>query len=438
MSQLNDHQGRLAQFGAGNIAGQAALDASEAAIRSWRQLLLLGARVRTAELVLRFRMGAEVIQFLTGEQRDAPTLRAFNHVSGLVGAGAAAPVLGPPLLALAAAEAPLLAFATRVAARRVALWAATQPAAALALSEVLVGFGLQVGESGWESFWAQLQDPQGRWFIVAQVLMDYMHVKGSTGSHDAPATGPRRAATPGGEPDLDGARQRLSHTRAALQQVHDAATSTEPRGAGAARDAKAGPSADFGPRSVIAEPTQAPPGAGSRRSASGEPNPANPFGHVQQQESDWCGAACGEMAARRVGVEVDQSVLAATSHFEQPMIVDGAVVRAGRFKTEGLTAALAEQAQAPGRIWVGGQIPQDLSTPAGLTTHLRGYISSTKASVILRVSGGNHWIVVDEVMADGRIVIRDPGANASVIVTAEQLSARRPTGDAVFSFPEKK
>jgi len=61
------------------------------------------------------------------------------------------------------------------------------------------------------------------------------------------------------------------------------------------------------------------------------------------------------MAARRVGVEVDQSVLAATSHFELPMIVDGTVVRAGGLKTEGLTAALAEQAQAPGRIWVGGQ-----------------------------------------------------------------------------------
>jgi hypothetical protein len=33
--QLNDHQGRLAGFGAGNIAGQMALDMSETAVRSW-------------------------------------------------------------------------------------------------------------------------------------------------------------------------------------------------------------------------------------------------------------------------------------------------------------------------------------------------------------------------------------------------------------------
>ena len=111
LGQLNDHQGRLAQFGAGNVAGQASLDMAEAAVRSWRQLLQLGAHVRTAELVTRFRAGAEVIQFLTGELRDAPTLREFGRVSTLVGAGAAAPVLAPALVALAAGEAPLLAFA---------------------------------------------------------------------------------------------------------------------------------------------------------------------------------------------------------------------------------------------------------------------------------------------------------------------------------------
>ena len=193
---------------------------SEAAIRSWRQLLLLGGMVRTDELVMRFRMGAEVIQFLTGEHRNAPTLREFNHVSTLVGVGAAIPVLAPPLVALAAGEMPLLSFAARVSARRVALWAVTQPAAALALSEALLGFGLQVGEGGWESFWSQLQDPQGRWFVVAQVLMDYMHVRSSTSG----AAGARSAGPVGGsEVDIEAARMRLAGVRAALRQVHDAA-----------------------------------------------------------------------------------------------------------------------------------------------------------------------------------------------------------------------
>jgi hypothetical protein len=164
-------------------------------------------------------MGSEVIQFLTGENDNAPTLREFNRVSTLVGAGAAAPVLAPPLMALAAGEAPLLAFLGRVSARRVALWAATQPAAALALSEVLVGYGLQVGEGGWEAFWEQLHDPRGRWFIVAQVLMDYMHVQGSGGGPN----GTRRAGGSGGpEVDVAGARARIAKSRAALQQVRDA------------------------------------------------------------------------------------------------------------------------------------------------------------------------------------------------------------------------
>jgi Novel toxin 21/Domain of unknown function (DUF4157) len=228
LGELNDHQGRLAQFGAGNVAGQSALDTSEAAIRSWRQLLLLGAMVRTDELVLRFRMGAEVLQFLTGEQRDAPTLRELNRVSGLVGMGAAAAVLTPALVALAAAEAPLLAFAGRLAAQRVALWAAVHPAAALAASEVLLGFGLQIGEGGWENFWAQLHDPQGRWFVLAQVLMDYMHVRGTMGGHDAaPTASPRRSAPVGAEADVEAARQQLAKARAALRQVHDAAASSE-------------------------------------------------------------------------------------------------------------------------------------------------------------------------------------------------------------------
>jgi hypothetical protein len=164
-------------------------------------------------------MGAEVIQFLTGEHRNAPTLREFNHVSKLVGIGAAAPVLAPPFVALAAGEAPMLAFVARVSARRVALWAAAHPAAALALSEVLLGFGLQVGEGGWESFWGQLQDPQGRWFVIAQVLMDYMHVRGSV---SIPA-GPRSAGPAGGaEVDIEAARAQVAKARAALQQVHDA------------------------------------------------------------------------------------------------------------------------------------------------------------------------------------------------------------------------
>jgi len=87
---------------------------------------------------------------------------------------------------------------------------------------------------------------------------------------------------------------------------------------------------------------------------------------------------------------------------------------------------------------VGGDIPHDVSTPTGLQAHLAGYLSATKASIILRVSAGKRWIVVGAVLPDGKIVIRDPGTKQSAIISAEQLSAQRPTGSAVFSFQEKQ
>ncbi|MEO7730240.1 MAG: Fic family protein, partial [Kofleriaceae bacterium] len=231
LNELNDHQGRLAQFGAGNIAGQASLDMSEAAVRSWLQLSALGAKIRADELVTRFRAGAESIRFLTGERSDAPTLRAFNHASSVVGIGAASLILGPALIALAAEEAALLAFVGRVSAQRIALWALTNPAAALAASEALLGFGVQIGEDGWESFWDQLRDPQARWFIIVQVFMDYMHVRGGVSGHDGSSPGRSSAAT--GEqttsPDTTHVRQRASKMRAVVQQINDAATTGSTR-----------------------------------------------------------------------------------------------------------------------------------------------------------------------------------------------------------------
>jgi Contact-dependent growth inhibition CdiA C-terminal domain len=272
LSQLNDHQGRLAQFGAGNIAGQATLDMSETAVRSWRQRLALGTIVRAEELVTRFRAGAETIRFLTGEHADAPTLREFDHVSRVVGVGAAAPVLAPPLAALAIEGAALLAFAPRVAASRVALWALHHPAAALAASEALLGFGVQIGEDGWGSLWGQLQDPQGRWFVIAQVLMDFMHVKSSMSGHDGSPRNPRPTAT-GVEPapDLDGARQRVAKARAILQQVHDAAVET-PGGEAVKRD---GPATAASPSASASAPQSAAP-------RSERPRPAEALTHEPQ------------------------------------------------------------------------------------------------------------------------------------------------------------
>jgi len=183
---------------------------------------------------------------------------------------------------------------------------------------------------------------------------------------------------------------------------------------------------------AVARGASRPGGAGSGRMV-GEPFPENPFPQVKQREANWCGAACGEMSAGRLGAEVDQSTLAASRHFE-PRSVVGHTVFEGGFQTKGLEAALTDVAPVPGRVWRGGTISQDISTPERLGTHLKGYIDSTQSSVILRVEGGDHWIIVDSVMQDGRIAIRDPRNTVSTLVTPQQLIDMGPTGDAVFSL----
>jgi hypothetical protein len=228
LNELNDHHGRFAEFGAGNIAGQAALDMSESAVRRWLQLAALGGMIHPDDLVTKFRVGAEPIRFLTGERGDAPTLRGFDHASRAVAVGSAALALSPALVALAAEEAALIGFAAQMGTRQVAVWALANPAAALAASEALIGFGVQVGEDGLDSFWDQLHDPQGCWFVFAQVLMDFMHVKTSMSGHTGEPAARRSPAV-----DVDAARQRTARVRAILQQVHDAAAS-ESRGGTAA------------------------------------------------------------------------------------------------------------------------------------------------------------------------------------------------------------
>jgi hypothetical protein len=181
-----------------------------------------------------------------------------------------------------------------------------------------------------------------------------------------------------------------------------------------------------------------PPGAGTAPTSGGggQPFPGR-YPHVPQQQANWCGAACGEMAAGRLGVEVGQAELAAHPTFTPTSVSDGQLVHAGGFQTGDLAAALEDAARVPGRAWKGGHITQDISTATGLRTHLAGYIEHSQASVILRVRGGNHWIVVDEITANGMIAVRDPGLAQSMLVSAEELLGMSPTGEAVFSFPVK-
>jgi hypothetical protein len=261
LNELNDHHGRFAEFGAGNIAGQAAIDMSESAIRRWLQLAALGGMIHPDDLVTKFRVGAEPIRFLTGERGDAPTLRGFDHASRAVAVGSAALALSPALVALAAEEAALIGFAAQMGTRQVAVWALANPAAALAASEALIGFGVQIGEDGIDTFWDQLHDPQGCWFVFAQVLMDFMHVKTSMSVHGGEPAGRRAPAV-----DLDAARERTARVRTIVQQVHDAAASGTR--VGAAAPATGGDSHAPAPTDLPAVAGHAPRSTTSREKAA--------------------------------------------------------------------------------------------------------------------------------------------------------------------------
>jgi hypothetical protein len=161
--------------------------------------------------------------------------------------------------------------------------------------------------------------------------------------------------------------------------------------------------------------------------------------HVPQRAPNWCGAACGEMSAGRLGVEVTQEQLVAVpGGFEPRVVVGGQEITAGGFQTEGLVQALDQAAPVAGRQWIGGLARQDMSVPNALRETMQGYLESSRGSIILRVRGGNHWIVVDQVLPGGMIAIRDPAAARSALLSAEQLSSMGPTGELVISLPVKR
>jgi hypothetical protein len=70
---------KLREFGLANEAGHAIFDHAKSAIREWIAKVTLGSTIVTAPLVLAFRVGAEAIRLCTGENTDAPNLRAFDR-----------------------------------------------------------------------------------------------------------------------------------------------------------------------------------------------------------------------------------------------------------------------------------------------------------------------------------------------------------------------
>lgn len=211
---------KLKAYGFGNAGGHAIFDSASGAIDSWIRNIDLNSSIATDAFVTRFRVGAETIRICTGERADAPNLRAVDHAGRQTAVVAAATTLAPGVLAVAAEEAALLGFIARTSGQRLTVWAITHPAAALVASEALIGFGVQIGQDGWDEFIDGLRTPTGALFVAAQIAMDFMHVQMArtpTGAADSSA-------------ELEGLRSRYAQARAVLEQAtYEAGTAPQPR-----------------------------------------------------------------------------------------------------------------------------------------------------------------------------------------------------------------
>jgi hypothetical protein len=155
---------------------------------------------------------------------------------------------------------------------------------------------------------------------------------------------------------------------------------------------------------------------------------------VQQQGDTWCGAACGEMLTGRHGTPVPQSTLVTSPHFT------GGPPPFGGFQTGALQRALTELGPVQNRQYSAYNL-YDLGgnrwTVDSMRAALADQISRTDSPVIMRTDGLTHWIIVDRVLPDGRLAIRDPRSQVSQIVTAEHLYGRGSNGDIVVSEPAR-
>jgi hypothetical protein len=115
-------------------------------------------------------------------------------------------IAAPAIGSLIAEEAALLAFVGRTGAQKLLLWGMTNPGQALAITEIMAGYGVTLVEGGslptWPDVCATLQDPQATLMVVAQIFLEAMDVKmaghggGAEGS-EQPAAHPHRPIAAG-------------------------------------------------------------------------------------------------------------------------------------------------------------------------------------------------------------------------------------------------
>jgi hypothetical protein len=201
--------------------------AAHTAVTDWYRQLALGATIEPRHLVTSFEVAEEIIKVLTGEQKDAPTLRTLGRAAKWTPLEIAGGAFGGALLgagggygaALAAEAWPAITstlsvdwYAARQGASIVATWALSHPEATYELSIFLGSIGFSIADAGGLSNWLHQIDSFESFVNVLGQMMDpvVQHEQSTGGRRNAPtATG--MDLEPGAEP-LPTARARGSAT----------------------------------------------------------------------------------------------------------------------------------------------------------------------------------------------------------------------------------
>jgi hypothetical protein len=237
----------LAMFG---MAQEAALE--------WRRQLAAGAHANTAQLMAKFRLANEPLQFVLDESKGLPTLRPlYKGTTTTAVTITGAVTLSSASVAFVANEAALLSLGGRDVTLRLLAWGRMNPAKALAATEMIIGFVSTADPSDytWDNLVAVFSDPKSAALFTSQLALDLMHLRvagysddghvspragqrsGSAGDSkvDAPSRGtaPRgplptpeiMELTPTEQATL---RARVEQVRAELTKVSDAAKAAVP------------------------------------------------------------------------------------------------------------------------------------------------------------------------------------------------------------------
>jgi hypothetical protein len=149
MDSLSDRLPEFAShYGVASTTAYLSFGAAHTAVTDWYRKLRLDSSIRPDYFITAFEANEEIIKVLTGEKKEAPTLRTLEHGGNMVAVAAAAAPIVAVAAPIIAEEAGIIWYGARWGFSRAAVWAFSNPEAAVELTGYLSTLGVSIGEAG--------------------------------------------------------------------------------------------------------------------------------------------------------------------------------------------------------------------------------------------------------------------------------------------------